>query len=603
MALKEFYTTYYAEKNMVVLSEELKEELEIWRKFREHILGDSLYAEEFNAANEYYKKNKEKDYSKHQNNSFDYSLRQFAEHESDRAGYLGQMRSGLFPLWIEKDTHTWNIRKPNENSKKSSNIEDAKKYFNDTIRPYLKSLLEQKSLSKVYSFINNNSLSQLFPPNFLVKLIVLNSLSESDDFEYHYKLLGIYKYNNIEALEEFSELKDCEIDGKNNDEEKQNPAVIALKKSEKAAEVFTKETGASINDEKSYLRAQECVWYLGNPDYSAIYNDLNVIFYGAPGTGKNFAVKKALHNIPEDQKLFVQFHPGFSYEDFIEGIKPTGIDKNGNLTFEIVNGVFKDFCIKANAKENRHKEYYFVADEINRANLSAVFGETLSLLERDYRYDPGVSKETENDRKACLRATPLSNAISKVIHNNPELAEKLAFYYNENTEEVLFGVPKNVHFIGMMNDVDKSIDAFDLALRRRFVWIRKDFDDKALTEIILNLNKDKESRIKYKELEKYIIACQRLNSYISGCEQPRSGIIKPELSLNLGKSFEFGHAFYGVQVSGRGTISQEAKADIFDNRLAPTLKEYCRSFFNETEIDSKIEEAKKVFCNVDSSGE
>ena len=78
----------------------------------------------------------------------------------------------------------------------------------------------------------------------------------------------------------------------------------------------------------------------------------------------------------------LQFHPSFTYEDFIEGIKPKGVSKDGNIRFELVNGIFKNFCIKA--KEYPKKDFYFVVDEINRANLSMVFGETLSLLEKDY---------------------------------------------------------------------------------------------------------------------------------------------------------------------------------------------------------------------------
>ena len=93
----------------------------------------------------------------------------------------------------------------------------------------------------------------------------------------------------------------------------------------------------------------------------------------------------------------VVFHPNYAYEDFIDGVKPRGFTENKQIKLELVNGHFKEFCIKVHranlefleAKEDANKElpkYYFVVDEINRANLSTVFGETLMLLEDSYRY-------------------------------------------------------------------------------------------------------------------------------------------------------------------------------------------------------------------------
>ena len=581
MTFKEYYDEYYKDKTVDAEVSALEEELKEWERYRNCIINGTLLADEFNAANEYYQTN---EYTGKKNNNFSCSLRQFAENESDNAGYLGMMKSSLFPLWIEKDTHNWKKREKHNGRFVNVNItkDNGIEYFKKELCPYLKELLEKTTIDEVYNHINTKrNISELFPQSFLVKLIVLNCLAKKE-----YILFGIYKYRNIEEAKEFTCLQSITGDEEEDccDGDKEDlPAVVALKKGRKAVErfneIYNEVSGSKISSPESFLRAQECVWYIGNSDYSAIIKEPNVIFYGAPGTGKTFTVKKALYNVPPDQILFVQFHPGFSYEDFIEGIKPTGIDEHGNLKFEIINGVFKDFCIKA--RDNSEKEYYFVADEINRANLSAVFGEVLSLLERDYRFDP-------NDRskwKTCLRSTPLSKAIESLQDEK----EKLAFIIDVNGK-VLFGIPKNIHFIGMMNDVDKSIDTFDLALRRRFVWIRKDFDAKALREIL----HEKRYLVKNEVLKQYIKDCETLNSFISGCE-PRNGKV-PEGALNLGKSFEFGHAFYkDVNVSNNGKISKNAKEELFDNHLAPTLREYCRSFFNETEIDKKISKAKNVF--------
>src|SRR5690606_29141005 len=134
-------------------------------------------------------------------------------------------------------------------------------------------------------------------------------------------------------------------------------------------------------------------------------NSPNVILYGPPGTGKTYQVTNSLDFVCQGEKTrykMLQFHPSFAYEDFIEGIKPKGVTKDGNIKFELVDGVFKLFCKEAKQeclialKENRAaKPYYFVVDEINRANLSSVFGETLSRLEKDYRHDV-INNDTSN---------------------------------------------------------------------------------------------------------------------------------------------------------------------------------------------------------------
>ena len=151
--------------------------------------------------------------------------------------------------------------------------------------------------------------------------------------------------------------------------------------------------------------------------------------------------------------------------------------------------------------------------------------------------------------------------------------------YEINNNEVKFGVPKNVFFIGMMNDVDKSIDSFDLALRRRFKWIRKDCDYEVIEE---------ETRFKGKEefqnIGQYVKACEKLNNYISN-------------DLGLGKSYEFGHSFFMKigDISKFKKISEKNVEDLFNLYLRPTLKEYLRAVFAESELDSKLDEALNKF--------
>jgi hypothetical protein len=136
-----------------------------------------------------------------------------------------------------------------------------------------------------------------------------------------------------------------------------------------------------------------------------------------------------------------------------------------------------------------------------------------------------------------------------------------------------------VFFIGMMNDVDKSIDAFDLALRRRFKWIRKDCDYEVIEE---------ETRFKAKEefnnINQYLKACEKLNNYISN-------------DLGLGKSYEFGHSFFMKisDIAKRKDITPNNVEVLFNLYLRPTLKEYLRAVFAESELESKLDEALSKF--------
>ena len=253
----------------------------------------------------------------------------------------------------------------------------------------------------------------------------------------------------------------------------------------------------------------------------------------------------------------MQFHPSFTYEDFIEGIKPKGVTKDGNIKFELVDGIFKNFCKKA--KANPTKDYYFVVDEINRANLSSVFGETLLCIEKDYRNivelkDDKLIVDTKN-----LIKTQYSTLIEEMIKENPE-NKSLAYHYVQDNElhHAYFGVPNNVFFIGMMNDVDKSIDAFDLALRRRFKWIRKDCDYDVIEQETKFRNGDDFSNI-----EDYLKACNKLNTYISD-------------ELGLGKSYEFGHSFFMKMtgIANRKEISAANIASLFDLHLRPTRNNF-----------------------------
>lgn len=207
----------------------------------------------------------------------------------------------------------------------------------------------------------------------------------------------------------------------------------------------------------------------------------NLILQGAPGVGKTYAAQRLAYSImgvvDKSRVMQVQFHQNYSYEDFVMGYKP---NKDGG--FELKNGMFYKFCKKAVA--DRDRKYFFIIDEINRGNLSKIFGELLMLIENDYRNKP--------------------------IHLS----------YNEE----LFSVPDNLYLIGMMNTADRSLAMIDYALRRRFSFfeMKPGFESRTFQQEITKKNDP--------VLEKLIKAIIELNIVIENDD-------------SLGSGFCIGHSY------------------------------------------------------------
>ena len=233
----------------------------------------------------------------------------------------------------------------------------------------------------------------------------------------------------------------------------------------------------------------------------------NIILQGAPGVGKTFCAHRLAQAImgekDESRIALIQFHQNYSYEDFVMGYKPAG------ETFELQKGIFYKFCVTA--ANHPDQEYFFIIDEINRGNLSKIFGELLMLIEKDYR------------------------------------GKKLTLAYKDEK----FSVPENLYLIGMMNTADRSLALIDYALRRRFSFfeMQPGFDSNGFKNYLKKKNNPR--------LNELVELIKELNRQI-------------EADDSLGKGFEIGHSYLCTQ----NTITDEWLKAVVNYDILPMLQEY-----------------------------
>lgn len=241
-----------------------------------------------------------------------------------------------------------------------------------------------------------------------------------------------------------------------------------------------------------------------------LLNKQNIILQGAPGVGKTFSAKRLAYSVmgkKDDSRIeIIQFHQNYSYEDFIMGYRPK---EDGS--FELKRGVFYNFCKKA--QNDPDHSYFFIIDEINRGNMSKVFGELLMLIEKDYR----------------------------------GLGNDIRLAYNDER----FFVPKNLYIIGMMNTADRSLAMIDYALRRRFSFfeMKPGFESDGF--------KKYQQQLDSKAFNKIIDCVKNLNEIITKDD-------------SLGNGFCIGHSYFCNQNS----IDTIWLANVVKYDICPMLREY-----------------------------
>jgi 5-methylcytosine-specific restriction endonuclease McrBC GTP-binding regulatory subunit McrB len=244
----------------------------------------------------------------------------------------------------------------------------------------------------------------------------------------------------------------------------------------------------------------------------------NIVLQGPPGVGKTFVSKRLAYGLMGEKAShrvsMVQFHQSYSYEDFIQGYRPDGTG------LRLKNGIFYQFC--NSARQDPHNKYVFIIDEINRGNLSKIFGELMMLIEAD--------------KRASEWAIPLT--------------------YGRDPTETFF-IPNNVYIIGLMNTADRSLAMVDYALRRRFAFVdlKPEFDSPGFRSHLKN--KQVSDRLGQEIVEKMT----RLNQDIAAD------------SANLGPGYCIGHSFFCSNPN-----AAKSERDWFEwvvrTEIEPLLREY-----------------------------
>lgn len=391
------------------------------------------------------------------------------------------------------------------------------------------------------TFINLDSTNRAF---------VQNSANLSDDFAEIFKNLD----NGVPSGEEYismCEQASAELSSGNydyNNFPELSYAAWTSFKNDSGTDTAEPDEEPAGNENKAYTRDDFLNdVFMDLDEYNRLVGLLemkyNVILQGAPGVGKTYAAKRLAYSImgeeDESRIKFVQFHQSYSYEDFIQGYRPSD---NG---FVLKNGVFYDFCHKA--EKDIDRPYFFIIDEINRGNLSKILGELMMLIEKDHR------------------------------------GERLNLLYSN--EE--FCVPKNIRIIGMMNTADRSLAMMDYALRRRFAFysFKPAFENNDNNEN--NENNGNNDKNGNKKFEAYINSKHnyKFKALINAVKELNKKIADDD---NLGEGFKIGHSYFCTDED----ITDEWLNNVIEYEIKPLISEY---WFDEPEkARNQIDDLKKT---------
>lgn len=313
--------------------------------------------------------------------------------------------------------------------------------------------------------------------------------------------------------------------------------------------------------------------------------DKNIILTGAPGTGKTFAcqsyAREQVSNFIYENNLekaegkqsayltvdyfikTVQFHPGYDYSDFIEGLRPKKVDSN--IIYDRKDGIFKDFCRQVVKFNENHKyanlaesaKFFFIIDEINRGEVSKIFGEAFSMIETDKRAPVDIESEKVTNK--------VDTQYSSLIEDKDKDPFQNGFY-----------IPENVYILATMNEIDRSLEAMDFAFRRRFSWLTVNVQD-TLNEIIVNSVLDDCTNSVSKHMSEIEKSFNELNKLIK---------------KNLGPDYMLGGSYLTSLKNSSKTSVKTLKEELWNNHLEPIIKDYIKG------SEDKIEDYKSKFVDL-----